>query len=143
MTKRKQKTGVRKQKTGDRSKKAEFEMLKIIGVISAKSIPKSIEKSLNREILKLKRPYVCLPFRVETRYLKNVCACMQLMDIEGIIVMGSHTKKMDKFIPNLDKSAKEAKSVNIIKRIRTGFKGYHFDQKTLSYREVVKFLTST
>lgn len=133
---------MKKEKQEARSRKQEFEIPKIIGIISERAIPKSFEKSLSNQISRLKLPYICLPFRVESRYLKNVIACMQLMDIESLIILGNHTQKIKKLMRNLDKSAREARAVNVIKRSKRGFKGYHFDQKVLSYREVVNFLTS-
>jgi shikimate 5-dehydrogenase len=119
-----------------------FEAPEIIGILGGKSIPKGLESSISREISRQRKPFVCLPFKVERRYLGNVLDCMRLMDITGLIIVGEHTGRMEKFVKDLDKSAKEAGKINLIKYSRGKFTGYHFDQKSQFFHNVVKFLTS-
>lgn len=103
-----------------------FETPKIIGILSDKTVPSNVQRKFDG-ILK-RRGYACLPFKVETRYLKNVVACMRLMDIEGLIVLGNHTRRIRRFIPRLDKTAKEARQVNVILRRKKEFFGYYFEK---------------
>lgn len=140
---------MRKKKPETRSKKPEkpkrqtFEAPGIIGILGEKSIPKGLESSVSREITRQKKPFVCLPFKVERKHLCNVIDCMRLMDIAGLIIVGEHTGRMEKFLKSCHESAKEAGRINVIKHSRGKFIGYHFDQKSQFFQKVVKFLTSS
>ncbi len=65
----------------------------------------------------------CLSFRVERRYLKNIVACMKLMDVAGIIVHPSHAVAIVRHVPMLDRYAREAGFVDVIVRRGTRFVG--------------------
>jgi len=65
----------------------------------------------------------CLPFRVEKRYLKNIIACMKLMDVAGLIVHPSHAVAIARHLPRLDRYAREAGFVDVIVRRGRRFVG--------------------
>ncbi len=88
---------------------------KIIGVLSDKKVPVGISESLALHLEQKDRSYVCLPFVVEAEHLKNIVMCLKLMDIEGLVITGKHSKDIIKYLET-DMSAKEAGMVNIVKR---------------------------
>ena len=67
---------------------------------------------------------VLLPFQVEAKHLKNVIDCMLLMDVEGLIVLGGHRKRIKRHIPRLDRSAEAAGMVDTVVKRGRGFTGY-------------------
>ena len=124
---------MRNKKQETRSKKQEkttfkFEAPRIVGLISDRMVPINLQKRLDRIFKRNYPEYVCLPFVVEPKYLKNVVACMRLMDIEGLIVLGNHTRRIRRYIPRLDRTAKEARQVNVILRRKKEFFGYYFEK---------------
>lgn len=66
-----------------------------------------------------------LPFEVEGRHLKNTVACMQLMDIMGLTIAGSHQKKIVRHIPNMDRIAKAAGAIDTVARKGRSFMGHN------------------
>jgi|GEM_PF-4423445 len=65
---------------------------------------------------------VLLPFKVEKRHLKNVVTCMRLMDVMGLVVLGSHRRSIVAHLKHLDGSAKKAGAVDVIVRRSNSFK---------------------
>lgn len=119
-----------------------FEIPKIIGVISDRTVPTTIRRRLD-SILKRKRlHYVCLPFKVESKHLKNVVACMRLMDISGLVVLGKHSKRIGRFIPRLDGSTGNGRVVNALRRRKNRFHGYCVPSGTAFYADVINLLTA-
>ena len=119
-----------------------FEAPKIIGVISDRTVPSTVQRKFDSAVKRHGPGFVCLPFKVEPKYLKNVIACMRLMDIEGLIVIGAHIKKMARCVPQLHGSAKKAKRVNVIRRTKKKFHGYYVEHSKGFYKEAVRLLTS-
>jgi len=120
----------------------EVETPKIIGVLCDRRIPKGLLRRLNRILAKQHSSFVCLPFRVEPKYLKNVIACMQLIDIHGLIITGDHTKRIGRFMTHIDKSAKKTGLVNVIVKRKKRFVGLLIEQSPQFYAEIVRLLTS-
>lgn len=125
--------GNRKQRSKDARMQGKirdfcFETPRIIGVLSERPVPNRILRNISSRIKKADPSFVCLPFRVERKYLKNVTACMQIMDIEGLIVIGNHARAMQRILKKLDGSAKKARKVNAIIRKKNVFVGYYFDK---------------
>ena len=120
----------------------EFESPKIIGVLSDRNIPAHLQKRLDGLLKRRRIPYVCLPFRVEPKYLKNVIACMRIMDIEGLIVLGDHARRLARSMAHLTKSAKKAGFVNAIERRKNRFHGHYIQDGRNFYSDAVGLLTS-
>jgi hypothetical protein len=102
-------------------KKIDYQPI-IFGTLCEKN--RRIDQGLARRIRKAVGESVLLPFAVERRHLKNVVLTMRLMDIEGLVVSGSHRKSILKHIPKLDRSARKARMVDTIARRRGTFVGY-------------------
>jgi len=120
----------------------QFEAPKIIGILSDKSVPIRLQKQLDRLLKRLGPAYICLPFQVEQKYLKNVLACMRIMDIEGMIVLGSHARRIVRFISRLTKSADKAGMINAIKRRKNQFYGHYIKNGRDFYPNAIDLLIS-
>ena len=70
----------------------------IIGVIGDRPPPKKWLASLRRVVRRWKTNHVCLPFEVDARYLKNMVACLKLMDIDAVIIHGAHRLRLARLI---------------------------------------------
>ena len=57
-----------------------------------------------------------LPFQVESQDLKNTVACMQLMDITGLLVLGGHRNLIWRHLPRLDSVARLSRTVDTVAR---------------------------
>lgn len=57
-----------------------------------------------------------LPFQVENPDLKNTVACMQLMDIAGLVVLGDHRNEIWRHLPKLDPMARRSRIVDTVAR---------------------------
>ena len=57
-----------------------------------------------------------LPFQVESLNLKNTVACMQLMDIAGLVVRGGHRNEIWRHLPKLDPMARRSRIVDTVAR---------------------------
>jgi shikimate 5-dehydrogenase len=119
-----------------------FETPAIIGILSDRTVSSNIRRRLDSIIKRKRLPYVCLPFKVESKHLKNVIACMRLMDIAGLIVIGNHSKRIRRFIPRLDGGSKKSGIVNAVKRQRKEFHGYCVNDGPSFYMDAVNLLTS-
>ncbi len=120
----------------------EFEPPKLLGILCDRSVPASFQKRIDLILKRRALPFVCLPFKVEAKYLKNVIACMRLMDIEGLIVLGKHERTMKKHVGHLSPEAKRARTVNVIVKKNKVFIG-HYVQRTPSFLpDIVKLLTN-
>ncbi len=111
-----------------------FEAPRIIGILSDKTVPANVLGKFDAAIKRKSKAFVFLPFKVESRYLKNVVACMRLTDIEGLVIMGNHEKRIGRFI--------KAGRVNVLKRIKDRFRGYYIENKDNFYKDAVNLLTS-
>ncbi len=123
-----------------KNKVSQFEAPRLIGVLAEKEIPQTTQKALTKELAKITEGYVCLPFKVEKQYLKNVISCMKLMDIEGLIIVGAHQQAIAEFV-KLDKVATEAGRVNMIKRNNNSFLGTYLDEDKMFPQEALKKIT--
>lgn len=112
-----------------------FEAPKIIGILSDKTVPANVQRRFDNILKRRRLPCVCLPFRVETKYLKNVVGCMRLMDIKGLIIIGNHEKRIGRFV--------NAGKVNVISRSKNRFRGYFIENKKNFYKDAVNLLTSS
>jgi hypothetical protein len=123
-------------------KEYNFEEARLIGIIAEQEVPQDLKKSINAALSKKTGGFVCLPFRVERPYLKNVLACMQLMDVEGLVLAGSLRKGMNQYV-KMDESARQKGLVNVIKKVNRKFVGYYIEENTGFARQVVALLTRT
>lgn len=57
-----------------------------------------------------------LPFQVESQDLKNTIACMQLMDITGLLILEGHRNVIWRHLPRLDSVARLARVVDTVAR---------------------------
>lgn len=86
----------------------------IIGALGDDTLDRAYATSLDRALRLRKIDAVCLPFRVAPRHLKNVIACMRLMDIIGLAIHPSHQRRIMKFLPSVEKRAREAGFVDVV-----------------------------
>lgn len=84
------------------------------------SVPRALERALRAKV----RNSVLLPFKVETRHLKNVMECMRLMDVVGLVVDRGHARAIARHVPKLHRSASSSGRVDIIIRKGRGYLGY-------------------
>ncbi|MFH1873846.1 MAG: hypothetical protein ABH859_01495 [Pseudomonadota bacterium] len=115
----------------------EFEAPRLIGVLAEKEIPQAEQKILAKELAKITSEYICLPFKVEKKYLKNVITCLKLMDIEGLIVVGAHQQAITEFV-KLDVAASEKGKVNVIKRNDNKFVGTYLEEDKAFQQKALK-----
>ncbi len=94
--------------------KINFDTPIIFGALCEHSF--ELPRGLGRALAARAPGAILLPFQVEKRHLKNVLTCMRLMDIAGLVVMGSHQRAILGHLSNLDISAKKAGSVDVIAR---------------------------
>jgi hypothetical protein len=80
---------------------------------------------LLRRFARLKPRIAFLPFRVEHRYLKNVVACMKLMDIQGLAVFGRHQREIVCHLSSLSPAARQAGMVDVVLRKGRRLQGHH------------------
>lgn len=78
---------------------------------------------LSRAFSKLRPRVAFLPFKVMPRHLKNVVACMRLMDIHGLVVLGEHRRAIVRHLRHLDSHARSCGCVDLIVRGENGFIG--------------------
>lgn len=103
--------------------KISFDPPTIIGALCERE--EEIPAGLLRRFTKLKPRFALLPFRVERRYLKNLVACMQLMDIQGLAIFGRHQQEIVQHLPRLSPAARKARKVDIVLRKGRRFWGHH------------------
>jgi shikimate 5-dehydrogenase len=87
--------------------------------------PPMLPRHLSRRLATPEHRGILLPFSVERRFLKNVVACMRLMDIMGLVVLGAHRTAIARHLSAVDPLAADAKSVDVIARRKVAFKGYN------------------
>lgn len=120
----------------------EFEVPRIIGILSDRTVPSTLQKRFDMILKRRGLPYVCLPFKVEAKYLENVTACMRLMDIEGLIILGGHERRIIRYVHTLDSVSRECGKVNVLRRKRNKFNGHYIEKDRNFYQSAVKLLTS-
>jgi shikimate 5-dehydrogenase len=106
-----------------KKKTYDFSPPPIMGTLGDKTLTRRYASTFEREIKRRGIHAVCLPFRVSPRHLKNVVACMKLMDIAGMAVHPSLQKHMMKRLPNVEKRAREAGFVDVVVRRNNRFVG--------------------
>ena len=102
--------------------KEKFETPTIFGALCEGGL--ALPRAARRAIESSAPNAVLLPFQVEAKHLRNVIECMLLMDVEGLIVLGGHRKRIKRYIPRLDRSAKAGGMVDIVARRGRGFVWY-------------------
>lgn len=112
---------------------------RIIGILGDEEIPTKMQSSISRELSAQGLNYISLPLQVEGRYLHNLIECMKLMDIIGLVIVGSHQKSLMKILAP-DKSAKDAGKINLVKREGKRFVGYFLDEGKRFCKETVALL---
>jgi len=98
----------------------EFSPPLIVGAIGDKKLGDDFARTIDRELKHRDCFATCLPFQVEASYLKNIVACMHLMDVIGLVVHPSHQTRIAKYLSKTDKLAKQAGFVDTV--IRRGNK---------------------
>jgi shikimate 5-dehydrogenase len=96
----------------------------IFGIISDSMPTDSSVQELEQRLQKFESTACCLPFVIKAQYLQNTIACMQLMDIKGLVVQGNLRTQVGEFLPELDKSAMDAGFVDVISRQNSKFTGF-------------------
>lgn len=101
--------------------KLKFHPPVIIGAIceDAREVP----DELARAFAKLGDKVAFLPFEVERRHLGNTIACMKLMDIAGLIVLGRYQRHIGRYLPYVSPTAKRSGKVDVVKRKGKRFTG--------------------
>ena len=117
-------------------KEYNFEEARLIGIIAEKEIPQELQKSINMALPRKAERLVCLPFRVERAYLKNVLACMQLMDVEGLVLAGDFKKEMKRYV-RLHESAQKKGLVNVISKEKGKFVGYYLEEGSSFAKRII------
>lgn len=104
------------------TKKIEIACPAIVGVLGDEGaeVPRPLELALKEE----DESYALLPFGVERRHLKNTVACMQLMDIRGLVIAGRHQRSIAAHLPRLDELASLARAVDVVTRRGRRFTGH-------------------
>lgn len=70
-------------------------------------------------------PFVFLDLITLPGHLKNLIACMRLMDVVGIVVGREYQKRVVKLVPRLDRGARKMDRVNVIVNRNGIFTGYY------------------
>jgi shikimate 5-dehydrogenase len=94
----------------------EFTPPKIVGALGNATLEPKFAKAMEREIKKRNFFAVCLPFQVEAKHLKNVVACMHLMDVVGLTVHPVHQRRIIKHLDRTERLASEIGFVDTIAR---------------------------
>jgi hypothetical protein len=66
-----------------------------------------------------------LPFEVERQDLRNTVACMQLMDIAGLVILGNHRNEIWPHLPRLHPVARRSRVVDTLARKGRTMVGYN------------------
>ena len=101
----------------------DFTPPQIVGALGDDTLDPAFARTIERTLKKDGRDAVCLPFVVAPRYLKNIVTCMRLMDIVGLAVHPSHGKRIMKWLPSVEKRAKDAGFVDVVVRRGKRFVG--------------------
>jgi hypothetical protein len=101
----------------------EFSPPLIVGALGDKNLGNDFAKTINRELKHRDCFATCLPFQVEAKYLKNMVACMRLMDIIGLVVHPSHQTRIAKYLNGTNNLAKEVGFVDTVVRRGNKFIG--------------------
>ncbi|MFH0799888.1 MAG: hypothetical protein V2A66_06875 [Pseudomonadota bacterium] len=101
----------------------------IIGVLCTDE--REIPQALLRVPAKCKGRIAILPFVVEKKHLRNTVACMKLMDIAGLFVLGSHSKDIIRHLPSVDAAARRSKRVDAVVRRGRRFIGTSLPRRDL------------
>lgn len=101
----------------------DFTPPRIIGALGDESLDPAFARAFERQLEKAGHNAACLPFRVAPRYLKNVIACMQLMDIAGLIVHPAHGGAIARYLTHVEDEAKAVGGVDTVVRRDKGFIG--------------------
>lgn len=96
---------------------------RIIGALGDATLNRKFSAALDRELKRRSIDAVCLPFQVTPSHLKNLIACMRLMDIVGLAIHPSHQRRIIKFLPSVEKRAREAGFVDVVVRRNNRFVG--------------------
>ncbi len=99
-----------------------FETPFLFGTLCSESL--NVDPRLARALTKVNPRAVLLPFQVKRSHLRNVIACMQLMDIRGLVVAPAHQQSLTRFIPRLTPLAKRTGCVDTILRETNHFIGH-------------------
>lgn len=94
----------------------------IFGALSdgAPTVDRAVARALSSRV----EGAVLLPFQVDRRHLRNIVACMRLMDIQGLIVQGAHRTAILKHLTKLDPLARRLGHVDTVARRGRGFVGF-------------------
>lgn len=103
----------------------------IMGAVGDETLTRRYAATFEREIKRRGLTAVCLPLRVAPRHLKNVVACMKLMDIVGLAVHPSLQKRIMKWLPTVEKRARQAGFVDVVVRKNNRFVGMNARSRTI------------
>jgi shikimate 5-dehydrogenase len=104
--------------------KNNFKHPRVFGLVAARPNP-ALKKKMNAAFKRLGQRSVFLDLVAPPSMLKNVVKCMQLMDVTAVLVEKGYEKKIVKFIPLLDRSARSAGRANLIAKKGRSFIGYY------------------
>jgi len=88
----------------------------IVGALGDETLDPTFARAYERLMNKDGIEAVCLPFHVAKRNLKNVVACMRLMDITGMVVHPAHCNGIARWLGKTEKLARDIGSVDTIVR---------------------------
>lgn len=94
----------------------EFTPPQIVGALGNAKLEPQFAKAMERELKRRNFFAVCLPFQVEVRHLKNVVACMKLMDVVGLTVHPVHQRRILKHLDRCEKLATDVGFVDTVAR---------------------------
>ncbi len=94
-----------------------------IGALGDATLEPSFARRFERALAAKGFDAVCLPFQVAPRYLKNVVACMKLMDIVGLVVHPSHQRRIGSWLSTTEKLARDSGIVDTVVRQGNRFVG--------------------
>jgi hypothetical protein len=86
----------------------------LFGFLSSKKC--EVPSSLKRSILKRIPNSQIVPIQAAEKFMKNTVACMQLIEVSGIIIDDRHACDIWKQVPNLTPEANLGRIVDVIKK---------------------------
>ncbi len=84
----------------------------------------SVDRAVARALASRAAGSVLLPFQVDRRHLRNIVACMRLMDIQGLVVQGAHRTAILRYLTKLDPLAQKLCHVDTVARRGRAFVGF-------------------
>ena len=110
----------------------DFSPPRIIGALGDENLDPAFATEFERFLTRRGHNAACLPFRVTPRYLKNVVACMRLMDVAGLVVHAAHARRIVTHLAKMEQEAVELGFVDTVVRRGKDFVGMNAWHRALN-----------